>query len=221
MPPPLLRRRRRPRWAAKHQQRLSRKGRLVRGGPFSSLLKRTPQKIKSRREVDNISTIFAYPDAEPDRADQRVGMKADARPLPEISRRRIVLCIPDIRCPVGDGKINRFHGLHEIFHEERTLRRFMHITLAYRHWHIHSRGGKRAIRINNSILRIEDSLQLASGSFNSGVAQLSHLAAGIINIPAVFGLLSGHFLLYNKNRERRSPAGNGKRNREEKLQQIP
>jgi predicted histidine transporter YuiF (NhaC family) len=63
-------------------------------------------------------------------------------------------------------------------------------------------------------LRIEDNLQLASGSFNPGVEQLSHLAAGIINIPAVFGLLSGHFLIYNKNRERRSSVGSEKRNRE-------
>jgi hypothetical protein len=70
-------------------------------------------------------------------------------------------------------------------------------------------------------LRIEDNRQLASGSFNPGVEQLYHLAAGIINIPAVFGLLSGHFLLYNKNSERRSPAGKGKRTREKGLRKAP
>jgi hypothetical protein len=189
VPPPLLRRRRRPRWAAKHQQRLSRKGRLIRGGLFSSLLKRTPQKIKSCREVDPISSIFTCPDAEPDRADQRVGMKAEARPLPEVSWRRIVLCIPDIRCPVGDGKINRFRGLHEIFHEERTLRRCMHITLAYRHWHIH---GRRSKRIPRSLQVVRQLAALRGFASNKTDISMKKTVEGLIcRVPLLYLL---HFL---------------------------
>jgi hypothetical protein len=59
-------------------------------------------------------------------------------------------------------------------------------------------------------LRIEDNLLLASGSINPGAARLSHRAAGIINIPAVFGLLSGHFLHYNKKKRKKITSRKGK-----------